>query len=56
MTMVYYRIFYFESIVFSKIVNFLKNPDRPKEGLNKIGFIYYYKIVYTIKPLGYLWL
>ena len=38
----------------SKIRNFPKNPGSPKEGLNKISFIYYYEIIYTKKLLGYL--
>ena len=42
------------SVVLSKIMDFLKNPGLPKEELNKIGFIYYYKIVHTKKPLGHL--
>ena len=36
-------------------MNFIKNSSSPKKGLNKIGFIYYNKIIYTKKPLGYLY-
>ena len=39
---------------FLKTVNFLKNLGPPKEGLKKIGFIYYYEIVHTKKLLGHL--
>ena len=48
--------FYSGNIDFLKIVNFLKNLDLPREELNKIGFIHHYKIIYTKKLLGYLWL
>ena len=39
-----------------KAVNFLKYLGSIKKGLNKISFIYNYKIVYTKKLLGHLWL
>lgn len=37
-----------------KVVNFLKNLGLLKERLNKTGFIYYYKNIYTIKSLSHL--
>ena len=46
--------FHLKSIDFQKIVDFLKNPSLPKEELNKISFMYHYKIIYTKKPLVHL--
>lgn len=46
--------FYPKSIDLSKIINIVKNSDPSKKSLNKISFIYYYKIVYTKQLLGHL--
>lgn len=46
--------FFIRKYEFFKIVNFLKNPSPPKEGLNNIGFMHNYKTVYIKKPLGHL--
>lgn len=54
MFMVYYYDFYFRNVNLSKIINFLHNLGPSEEKLNKISFLYYYKIFYIKKPLVYL--